>query len=118
MTLLYDIQNHFCPPQPRTFVNVVSAPLVRTVTDRKNKSLTCDLIHLPECSCWLGRLYNQSPARRQRFHQIQLAMQAVEAEVAAMAEFQNLDGFAVVHQPFSLELSVCVKWERVSATAC
>lgn len=90
----------------RTFVNVVSAPLVKTVVDRKNKTPMCDLIHLPECSCWLGRLYNQSEAKRQRFHEIQLRMRAVEAEVAAMDEFQNLAGFAVVHQPFSWELSV------------
>lgn len=54
----------------------------------------------------MGRLYNQSESKRKQYHDIQLRMQAVEAEVASMEEFQHLDGFAVVYQPFSLELSV------------
>lgn len=90
----------------RTFVNLVAVPTVSTVMSRKNKPIQCDLLHRGECSCWVGRLYNQTTELQNRYHRIQLQMQAVEKEVAAMKEFRNLKEFAVVHQPFSTALSV------------
>lgn len=91
---------------PRTYVNVVPVPLVSTVIERTDKPTRCQILHHGECSCWVGRLYNQTRQSARKMHAIQQRMQAVESEVAAMKEFQQLDGFAVVHQPFSSGLSV------------
>lgn len=77
---------------------------------RDNKPIQCELLHRGECSCWVGRLYNQTKEHQNQYHRIQLQMQAVEKEVAAMKEFRNLKGFAVVHQPFSTALSVGLLW--------
>lgn len=93
---------------PRTYVNVVPVPLVATVIQRMDKPTRCELLHHGECSCWVGRLYNQTEESTRRMHAIQLRMQAVEVEVAAMKEFQHLRKFAVVHQPFSRGLSVSI----------
>lgn len=91
---------------PRAYVNVVPVPPVSTVIERDDKPTRCQILHHGECSCWVGRLYNQTKEGARRMHSIQLRMQDVEAEVAAMKEFQNLPGFAVVYQPFSRGLSV------------
>lgn len=91
---------------PRTYVNVASVPLVATVVERADKPMRCKILHEGECSCWVGDLYNRTLEDTKRMHAIQLRMQAVEAEVAEMKEFQQLTSFAVVHQPFSREYSV------------
>lgn len=101
---------------PRTYVNVVPVPLVATVVERADKPTRCEILHHGECSCWVGRLYNRTADDTRRMHEIQKRMQAVEVEVAGMKEFQQLGGFAVVHQPFSSGLSVsrgfCGVWRR------
>lgn len=87
-------------------MNIVPVPLVDKVMSRSNKPLQCEILHHGECSCWVGRLYNQTKELRERYHQIQARMQVVEKEVAAMKEFRELQEFAVVYQPFTTALNV------------
>lgn len=81
-------------------------PLVEKVMTRANKPLQCEILHHGECSCWVGRLYNQTKELREQYARIQARMQVVEKEVAAMKEFRALKEFAVVYQPFTTELTV------------
>lgn len=81
-------------------------PLVDTVVSRENKPLQCEILHHGECSCWVGRLYNQTKELKARYHRIQERMQIVEKEVSHMKEFRELQEFAVVHQPFTTGLNV------------
>lgn len=90
----------------RTFVNIVSVPSVDKVVGLKPKPEQCRLMHHIECSCWEGRLYNQTDQLRRRLHNIQQEFIKAEAEVAQYDEFKGLQEFAVVYQPFSLNLSV------------
>ncbi|XP_055597334.1 phospholipase B1, membrane-associated-like [Uranotaenia lowii] len=91
---------------PRTFVNIVSVPLVSTVVSINSKPGVCHALHHGECSCWVGRLYNQTEASRDRWRRIQQQMIKAEVEVSEMDEFRRLDEFAVVHQPWSTQLTL------------
>lgn len=51
---------------PRTFVNLVSVPSVETVVSLKGKSAICKALHHGECSCWVGKMFNQSDESRAR----------------------------------------------------
>lgn len=90
----------------RTFVNIVPVPLVDNVISRDNKPLQCEILHHGECSCWVGRLYNQTKELQMRYHRIQEKMQIVEKEVSSLKEFRELQEFAVVYQPFTTGLNV------------
>lgn len=90
----------------RTFVNIVPVPLVETVVTYEKKPLQCEILHHGECSCWVGRLYNQTKELQERYSTIQRKMQDVEEEVGSMKEFRGLKEFAVMYQPFSRRLNV------------
>lgn len=72
----------------------------------ENKPFHCQMLHHGECSCWIGHLYNQNKKNQELYHRIQEEMHDVEYNVAQMKEFRNLDEFAVVYQPWSVDLSV------------
>ncbi|XP_055693017.1 phospholipase B1, membrane-associated-like [Lutzomyia longipalpis] len=97
---------------PRTFVNIVSVPSVDKVVGLRPKPEQCRLMHHIECSCWEGRLYNQTDELRQRLRNIQQEFIRAEAEVAQYDEFKGLQEFAVVYQPFSRNLSIKTKDEK------
>lgn len=81
-------------------------PLVETIVTYDKKPLQCEILHHGECSCWIGRLYNQTKELQERYSTIQRKMQDVEEEVASMKEFRGLKEFAVMFQPFSRRLNV------------
>ncbi|EAA44293.4 AGAP011512-PA, partial [Anopheles gambiae str. PEST] len=91
---------------PRTFVNLVSVPSVAKVVMLQRKPFACESLHHGECSCWIGKLYNQSEASRDRWARIQDEYIRVEKEVAESREFRGLDEFAVVYQPWSLNVTM------------
>ncbi|XP_058832471.1 phospholipase B1, membrane-associated-like [Topomyia yanbarensis] len=91
---------------PRTLVNLVSIPSVETVVSLNPKPPICQTLHYGECSCWVGKLYNQSDVSRTRWRTIQEKMAEVEEEVVKMDEFRRLDEFAAIHQPWSTKLSL------------
>ncbi|XP_053670197.1 phospholipase B1, membrane-associated-like [Anopheles nili] len=91
---------------PRTFVNLVSVPSVAKVVMLSRKPFACQSLHHGECSCWVGQLYNQSDASRDRWARIQDQYTRVEKEIAESQEFRGLDEFAVVYQPWSLNVSM------------
>uniref|UniRef100_A0A182K1T2 SGNH hydrolase-type esterase domain-containing protein n=1 Tax=Anopheles christyi TaxID=43041 RepID=A0A182K1T2_9DIPT len=93
---------------PRTFVNLVSVPSVAKVVMLQRKPFACESLHHGECSCWIGKLYNQSEGTRERWARIQDELIRVEQEVAESQEFRGLDEFAVVYQPWSL--NVTLRW--------
>lgn len=72
----------------------------------KDKPFHCQILHLGECSCFTGRLLNQTKEKNEKYKAIQLRMQYVEEEVVLYPEFRDLQEFAVVRQPFSLNLDV------------
>lgn len=90
----------------RTFINIVPTPFVRSVVMVENKPFHCQMLHHGECSCWIGHLYNQNKENQELYHRIQTEMHDVEFNVAQMKEFRNLKEFAVVYQPWPVELSV------------
>ncbi|XP_049546327.1 phospholipase B1, membrane-associated-like [Anopheles darlingi] len=98
---------------PRTFVNVVSVPSVKKVITLEDKPFVCQSLHHGECSCWIGKLYNQSDASRKRWARIQEQFISVEREVAESAEFRGLDEFAVVYQPWSLNVTMKMNGKKV-----
>lgn len=75
----------------------------------KPKPQQCKIMHQMECSCWVGPLYNKTQKLRERLRKIQEELIKVEQEVAQMEEFMNLQEFALVHQPFTLDISVSLK---------
>lgn len=87
-------------------MNLVPTPYVRSVIEAPNKPLQCQIIHNGECSCWVGRFYNQKPELKELYHRIQVEVHEAEYSVAQMKEFQNHREFAVVFQPFTTGLSV------------
>lgn len=91
---------------PRTFVNLVSIPLVDHLLNSNKLPNKCKLFHEGECSCWFGRLYNQSSILRKKYNKIQKEVIKVEKSVAMADEFRNLDDFTVVYQPWSLGIEV------------
>ncbi|XP_053684874.1 phospholipase B1, membrane-associated-like [Sabethes cyaneus] len=101
---------------PRTFVNVVSIPSVETVVSISPKPGICHTLHHGECSCWVGKLYNQTETSRARWRRIQEEMVQVEMEVAKLDEFRRLDEFAVVHQPWSTNISLKMNGRSVDYT--
>uniref|UniRef100_A0A182YNY3 Phospholipase B1, membrane-associated n=1 Tax=Anopheles stephensi TaxID=30069 RepID=A0A182YNY3_ANOST len=98
---------------PRTFVNLVSVPSVAKVVMLQRKPFECASLHNGECSCWIGKLYNQSDASRARWRRIQNEMIRVEKEVAESKEFRGLDEFAVVYQPWSLNVTMKMNGKEV-----
>ncbi|XP_065084834.1 phospholipase B1, membrane-associated-like [Ochlerotatus camptorhynchus] len=98
---------------PRTFVNVVSVPSVDTVISTRSKPGICHTLHHGECSCWVGKAYNQTDKSRQRWRAIQEGMIKVEEEVSQMDEFRRLDEFAVVYQPWSTHISLKMNGREV-----
>lgn len=66
----------------------------------------CRVASIGECSCWIGHLYNQNKENQALYHRIQAEMHDAEFIVAQMKEFRNLKEFAVVFQPWPVELSV------------
>ncbi|XP_039429002.1 phospholipase B1, membrane-associated-like [Culex pipiens pallens] len=101
---------------PRTFVNLVSVPSVETVVSMKSKPSICNTLHHGECSCWVGKLYNQTDESRLRWHRIQDGMVQAEREVAKLDEFRRLDEFAVMYQPWSTEISLKMNGREVDHT--
>lgn len=93
----------------RTFVNIVPTPFVKSVVMVENKPFHCQMLHHGECSCWIGHLYNQNKENQELYHRIQVEMHAVESNVAQLKEFRNLKDFAVVYQPWPVNLSVCAR---------
>lgn len=87
-------------------MNLVSVPAIETVIGLKPKPQQCKIMHQMECSCWVGPLYNKTQKFRERLKKIQEKLIQVEAEVAELEEFKNLQEFALVHQPFTLDISV------------
>lgn len=83
-------------------------PLVESVVIYEKKPLQCQILHNGECSCWVGRLYNQTKELQERYSLIQRKMQDVEEDVGNMKEFRGLKEFAVMFQPFSRRLNVTV----------
>ncbi|XP_052873446.1 phospholipase B1, membrane-associated-like [Anopheles cruzii] len=98
---------------PRTFVNVVSVPSVKKVVMLPRKPFACESLHHGECSCWVGKLYNQTDASRERWARIQDQYIEVEKDVAESKEFRGLDEFAVVYQPWSLNISMKMNGKTV-----
>uniref|UniRef100_A0A182MTA8 Uncharacterized protein n=1 Tax=Anopheles culicifacies TaxID=139723 RepID=A0A182MTA8_9DIPT len=91
---------------PRTLVNIVSVPDVSTVVSIKKKPMMCWILHHAECPCWVGPMHNSTKESRARWARIQMQYRKVEEEVAMMDEFRGLDEFAVVHQPWTRNLSL------------
>uniref|UniRef100_A0A182WFB0 SGNH hydrolase-type esterase domain-containing protein n=1 Tax=Anopheles minimus TaxID=112268 RepID=A0A182WFB0_9DIPT len=98
---------------PRTFVNLVSVPSVSKVVMLQRKPFACQSLHHGECSCWIGKLYNQSDTSRERWARIQNEFIRVEKEVAESREFRELDEFAVVYQPWSLNVSLKMNGKEI-----
>lgn len=71
---------------PRTFVNLVSIPSVETVVSMKSKPSICNTLHHGECSCWVGKLYNQTDESRLRF--VVLGDQSTDIEIILHPFFQ------------------------------
>lgn len=94
---------------PRTFVNLVSIPLVDNLLNSPKVPNECRFFHKGECSCWFGNLYNQSSILRKKLNEIQKEIIAVEKSVTLAHEFRNLEEFAVVYQPWSLGIEVLDK---------
>lgn len=90
----------------RTFVNIVPVPFVKSVVMADDKPTQCQILHHGECACWIGRLFNQSKKKQERYHLIQQEVHRSEQSVAAMKEFRNLKEFAVVFQPWPEQLTV------------
>ncbi|XP_049289997.1 phospholipase B1, membrane-associated-like isoform X2 [Anopheles funestus] len=91
---------------PRTFVNLVSIPSVSKVVMLQRKPFACESLHHGECSCWIGKLYSQSNTSRERWGRIQDEYIKMEKEIAESKEFRGLDEFAVVYQPWSLNVTM------------
>lgn len=87
-------------------MNLVSVPSIETVIGLKPKPQQCKIMHQMECSCWVGPLYNKTQKLQERLSKIQKELIQVEQEVADMEEFKNLQEFALVHQPFTLDIAV------------
>uniref|UniRef100_A0A182MY44 Phospholipase B1, membrane-associated n=1 Tax=Anopheles dirus TaxID=7168 RepID=A0A182MY44_9DIPT len=98
---------------PRTFVNLVSVPSVAKVVMLREKPFACESLHHGECSCWVGKLYNQTDASRERWARIQDEYSRVEKEVAESKEFRGLSEFAVVYQPWSLNVSMKMNGKEI-----
>lgn len=87
-------------------MNIVPVPFVKSVVMVEEKPTHCQILHHGECSCWIGRLYNQSKKAQEKYHQIQSEIHQAEESVASMKEFRNLKEFAVVFQPWPEGLNV------------
>lgn len=99
-------------------MNIVPVPLVETVVTYEKKPLQCEILHHGECSCWVGRLYNQTKELQERYSIIQRKMQDVEEEVGNMKEFRGLKEFAVMYQPFSRRLNVTQVYAKKNLKQC
>lgn len=95
---------------PRTLVNVVSKPRVEAPMFFPNKDPMCQLLHLVECSCFMGGFFNATKKTRIWFSQIELEYMRAEEEVTKMEEFRNLSDFAVIYQPFGVNSTVSKKF--------
>lgn len=69
-----------------------------------SKPEQCQRLHVGECSCWLGR--KVTPEMVAKYMKIQEAFIQVEQEVSLLNEFRNLQEFAVVYQPFTLNMTI------------
>lgn len=88
-------------------MNIVPVPSVKETIIVDGKPTHCQLLHYAECSCWIGHgIYNQSKKMRERYHRIQMEMHDVERELTLEKEFQGLNDFAAVFQPFPKGLNV------------
>lgn len=87
-------------------MNIVPTPFVKNVVEAEDKPFHCQMLHHGECSCWVGRLYNQNKENLLLYHRTQTQMHEVEYSVAQMKEFRNLKEFAVVFQPWPTGLNV------------
>lgn len=74
-------------------------------------------MHQMECSCWVGPLYNKTQKLQERLSRIQQDVIRVEQEVADMDEFKNLQEFSLVHQPFTLDISVSQSFSWATASS-
>lgn len=73
-----------------------------------NKPEKCTRMHHIECSCWVGRLYNQSDEMKKRIQRIQHNFIKAEENVAKLKEFRGLKEFAVVYQPLTKNFTVAM----------
>lgn len=86
---------------PRTLVNIIPPPHLKTLFDIKNKPPICEITNSFSCPCIFGlRWRNQHDV----FYKIMTRFQNIEEEIAQYTEFQRND-FAVIVQPFTTNLS-------------
>lgn len=77
--------------------------------DKNHYNAVCRVTSIGECSCWIGHLYNQNKENQALYHHIQSEVHDAEFSVAEMKEFRNLKEFAVVYQPWPVELNVSLQ---------
>uniref|UniRef100_A0A182QTZ4 Phospholipase B1, membrane-associated n=1 Tax=Anopheles farauti TaxID=69004 RepID=A0A182QTZ4_9DIPT len=87
---------------PRTFVNLAASPKVDILAKFKNKPQECVSMHVIECPCLLA-----SQFRKQRSRYVKLIedWNMLQMDIAAREEFHRKPDFAVVYQPFTMNLT-------------
>ncbi|XP_077293718.1 phospholipase B1, membrane-associated-like [Arctopsyche grandis] len=86
---------------PRTLVNVVPGPNVETIKRFSNKPPVCQILHLVNCPCFMGEAHRHMwPMMRD----IIKKWQQVDATIDQAPEFNTKEDFAVVVQPFDLDI--------------
>lgn len=91
---------------PRTLVNVVSKPSVEGPMFFPNKDPGCQMLHMMECTCFMGGFFNATKKTRVWFTKIEQEYMKAEDDASRLQEFRNLTTFAVVYQPFGVNSTV------------
>lgn len=89
---------------PRTFVNIIPLPALQDIVLVDDKPERCQLLHVMQCSCWAGNLYNATDEKRDLYREIQKQTWQVEKDVTQM--YRGNDNFTVIYQPFTEKFSV------------
>lgn len=105
---LLDTLRYFKENLPRTFINIVSKPKIRVLLDFSKKTSYCKLLQLGICSCFTGLFFNATDKTRALFEKIEDKYIQVEEELARLPEFRGLKEFAVVYQPWTVNVTVSI----------
>ncbi|XP_040151381.1 phospholipase B1, membrane-associated-like isoform X1 [Anopheles arabiensis] len=87
---------------PRTFVNLAASPKVDILARFKNKPQECVSMHVIECPCLLATRFRK---QRERFVKLIEDWNMLQMDIAAREEFHRKPDFAVVYQPFTMNLT-------------
>uniref|UniRef100_A0A182JZA2 Phospholipase B1, membrane-associated n=1 Tax=Anopheles christyi TaxID=43041 RepID=A0A182JZA2_9DIPT len=87
---------------PRTFVNLAASPKVDILARFKNKPQECVSMHVIECPCLLATRFRK---QFQRYVKLIEDWNQLQMDIAAREEFHSKPDFAVVYQPFTMNLT-------------